>query len=79
MLDSPHAQEKAAKKKPTSRKTNNRKKKPVQRKKPTHSKGPSGGASAQIHQGVGTAIAEAEVSTTDVSENDVTSEYGGES
>jgi hypothetical protein len=57
---------KPVEKKPTSQKTINRRKKPIQRKKVTRSKGPSGGSSAQIHQGVGIAIAEAEVSTDDV-------------
>jgi hypothetical protein len=54
------------KKKSASPKKMNRKKKPSHRKKATRSKGPSGGPSAQIHQGVGIAIAEAEVSTNDV-------------
>jgi hypothetical protein len=57
---------KPAKKKPTSRKTINSRKKPSHRKKATGSKGPSGGSSAQIHQGVGIAIAEAGASTNDV-------------
>jgi hypothetical protein len=50
------------KKIPTSRKNVNRKKKPIQRKKAWRSSGPSGAPSAQIHQGIGIAIAEAEVS-----------------
>jgi len=69
---------KSGKKKPVSRKKLNRRKKPIQ-KKVTHSKGPSSGPSAQIHQGVGTAEAEAAVSTNDVSQSDVKSEYEGES
>ena len=73
------AKKKSGKKKSASRKKMNRSKKPIQHKKATHSKGPSGGSSAQIHQGVGAATAEAGVSTNDVPENDVTSEYGGES
>jgi hypothetical protein len=62
---------KSGKKKSASPKKINRRKKSIQRKKAPRSKGPSGGPSAQIHQGVGIAIAEAEISTTDVSENDV--------
>jgi hypothetical protein len=73
------AKKKSGKKKSASRKKINRRKKPIQRKKAPHSKGPSGGSSEQIHQGADTATAEAEVSTNDVPENDVTSEHGGES
>ncbi len=65
---------KSGKKKSASPKKINRRKKSIQRKKPTHSKGPSGGSSAQIHQGVGTAILEAEVSTNELLESGSTSE-----
>jgi hypothetical protein len=44
---------KSGKKKSASRKTIIRRKRPVQRKKPIRSEAPSGGSSAQIHQGVG--------------------------
>jgi hypothetical protein len=58
---------KPAKKKPTSRKTINSRKKTVQRKKQAkRSKGPSGGSSAQIHQGVGIVAREGEVSSNDL-------------
>ena len=70
---------KSGKKKSASRKKVNRRKKPIQRKKPIHSKGSSGSSSAQIHQGVGPAEAVAGVSTAGVSEDDVSSEHGGES
>jgi hypothetical protein len=61
------AKKKSGKKESASRKNVNRRKKPIKRKKATHSKGPSGGSSAQIHQGVGAATAEAGVSTNGVS------------
>jgi hypothetical protein len=60
---------KSGKKKSPSRKKTNRRKKPIRRKKATPSKGPSGGSSAQIHQGVGTATAEAGVSMDDGPQN----------
>jgi hypothetical protein len=72
------AKKNSGKKKSASRKKLNRRKKPLQRKKMLHSKRPSGGLSAQIHQGVG-ATADTGVSTNGVTENDATSEYGGES
>ena len=56
-----------------------RRKKLIQRKKPTRSKVPSANASAQIHQGVGPATDEADVSTNEVPEHDVDSESGRES
>jgi hypothetical protein len=73
------AKKKSGKKKSASRKKINRRKKPIQRRKATHSKEPTGGSSEQIHQGAGTATPEAGGSTNDVPENDVTSEHGGES
>jgi hypothetical protein len=72
------AKKNSGKKKSSSREKLNRRKKPLHRKKVLHSKRPSGGLSAQIHQGVG-ATAETGVSTNSVTENDATSEYGGES
>ena len=71
------AKKKVGKKKPVSRKKMTPRKKPIRRRKATPSKEPSGD-SAQIHQGIGT-MREAGVSTTEVPDNNVTSEYGGES
>jgi hypothetical protein len=65
--------------KPASPKKTTRRKKLIQRKKTTRSKAPSATASAKIHQGVGPAAAEADVSKHEVPANDVASEYGGES
>jgi hypothetical protein len=62
---------KPAKKKSANRKNVKRSTKSIQHRKSGHSQGPAGGPSAQIHQGVGIAIAEAEISTNEVSENEV--------
>jgi hypothetical protein len=51
---------KSGKKKPVSRKKANRRTKPVPRRLSTHPKSPSGGLSAQIHQGAGPEIASQE-------------------
>jgi len=59
---------KAAKKKFVRRKKTTHRKKSIRRKKPTHSEGLPGDLSAQIHQGIGTATAEAAVWTNDVTE-----------
>jgi hypothetical protein len=73
------------KKKPTKKKLSKKKsasrgKKMIRRKKPLppmkakRSKGPSGGSSAQIHEGVGAAIPEAENSTKGVLKSDLVPE-----
>jgi hypothetical protein len=67
------------KNKPASRKKATRRKNLNQRKKPTRSKAPSAAVFAQIHQGVGATAAEAKVPAHEVHEEDVASEYGGES
>jgi hypothetical protein len=68
---------KVGKKKPASRKKMTHRKKPIRHRK-VFSKPPRVDSSAQIHQGIGITT-EAGVSTTDVRDNNVTSEYGGES
>jgi hypothetical protein len=51
------AKRKSGKKKSAILKKVNRRKKPIPNRKPTYFKEPSGSSSAQIHQGVGPAIA----------------------
>jgi len=65
--------------KPANRKKTTRRKKLIRRKRLTRSKAPNATTSAQIHQGVGSAAATADVSTHAVHEEDVAHEYGGES
>ena len=73
------AKKKSGKKKSASRKKPTPRKKPIQHKRATHSKGPSGSSSKQIHQGVGATTAEAEASASKVFEKAEPPELGGES
>ena len=80
MIGSPHGQEETHQKevkqeeRPLGRKKTIRRKKPLQRMKARHSKGPSGGSFAQIHQGVGNPTEDAAVSTNGVVRSDLTPE-----
>ena len=71
------AKKKSGKKESASRKNVNRRKKPIKRKKATHSKGPSGGSSAQIDQGVGPETASQSEIAPEIPDD--AAEYGGES